>query len=497
MALVHQSGGGTGFSFSRLRPKNDIVRSTMGVASGPGLVHEPVRRVHRRGQAGRHPPRRQHGHPAGRPPGHPRFHHLQGRHHQDHQLQHLGGGHRRLHGGGGAGRGVRPDPSEDPQGRRASSRRATSGSKIIHGAWKTGEPGVFFIDRANHYNPVPHLGSLRGDQSLRRAAAAAVRRLQPRLDQRRVLRQGRADGLGAHAPGHPPVAPTSSRTSSTPTTTRCRRSTSSPSGSAASGSGVMGLADLLVRLGIAYDTDEGVELGRRIMAFVDEEAKVESERLATQRGAFPEWERSIWGPDATCARDAQGKRDPPDAAAAQLQRHHRRADRHDLHHRRLQLGHRAAVRRGVHAQPGRRADARRERGLRRDREARGLVLRRADEADRRGGPHPLPRGAGEVAARVRHGQRHQAGVAHPDAGGVPGAQRQRHLQDLQLRQRRHRGVRRGDLPAGVRARAARASRSTATAAATCRCSPPAPRRRRWRSRRPPAASAEARADLAA
>jgi ribonucleoside-diphosphate reductase alpha chain len=74
---------------------------------------------------------------------------------------------------------------------------------------------------------------------------------------------------------------------------------------------VMGLADLLIRLGIAYDSEEGVEMGRRIMAFVDEEAKVESERLATQRGAFPEWEKSIWGPDATAARDAQGNRIRP------------------------------------------------------------------------------------------------------------------------------------------------------------------------------------------
>ncbi len=54
-----------------------------------------------------------------------------------------------------------------------------------------------------------------------------------------------------------------------------------------------------------------MELGRRIKEFVDDEAKVESERLATLRGVFPEWEQSIWGPDATCARDARGKRIRP------------------------------------------------------------------------------------------------------------------------------------------------------------------------------------------
>src|SRR6185503_11528216 len=45
--------------------------------------------------------------------------------------------------------------------------------------------------------------------------------------------------------------------------------------------------------------------------FVDEEAKVESERLASERGVFGEWERSIWGPDPTCARDAKGARIRP------------------------------------------------------------------------------------------------------------------------------------------------------------------------------------------
>src|SRR6266850_7036544 len=54
-----------------------------------------------------------------------------------------------------------------------------------------------------------------------------------------------------------------------------------------------------------------VALGRRVQQFVDEEAKVESERLAKERGVFPEWERSIWGPDQTAARGPKGERVRP------------------------------------------------------------------------------------------------------------------------------------------------------------------------------------------
>jgi ribonucleoside-diphosphate reductase alpha chain len=115
------------------------------------------------------------------------------------------------------------------------------------------------------------------------------------------------------------------------------------------GLGVMGFADALIRLGIKYDSAEGVAFGRKVMEFVDVEGKKESVRLAEERGAFPEWERSIWGPDATCARDEGGGPHPSGDEAPQLQRHHRRPDRDDLDHRRLLVGAGAPLRGRLHA----------------------------------------------------------------------------------------------------------------------------------------------------
>ena len=313
MALVHQSGGGTGFSFSRLRPKNDIVRSTMGVASGPvsfmSLFDASTDVVKQ-------------------------------------------GGTRR-----GANMGIlrvdHPDIIEfitckddttkitnfnisvavtdafmaaveadglydllhPKTGQVTGQLRAREvWQLIIQGAWKTGEPGVFFIDKANYFNPVPHLGAYEatnpcGEQPLLPYDVCNL----GSINLGAFVRDGKGgkeidwDGLrrviqlSTHFLENVIDANQYPLPEITDLAQRIRRI----------GLGVMGLADVFVKLGVAYDSDEGVALGRRIQQFVDEEGKIESERLAAARGTFPEWERSIWGPDETCARDNDGERIRP------------------------------------------------------------------------------------------------------------------------------------------------------------------------------------------
>ncbi|MEO5579408.1 MAG: vitamin B12-dependent ribonucleotide reductase, partial [Gemmatimonadaceae bacterium] len=309
MALIHQSGGGTGFGFSRLRGTGSMVRSTTGVASGPvsfmKLYDASTDAVKQ-------------------------------------------GGTRR-----GANMGIlrvdHPDImqfvtcKEDltqitnfnisvavtdvfmeavKSGTSYDLVDPTSGDvvgqldaravwdKMIDGAWRTGEPGCFFIDEANRHNPVPHVGSYEatnpcGEQPLLPHDVCNLGSINIGYYVTEGEMNLDALALDVHKSVRfldniidvnkyplPEIDALSKR---------IRRI----------GFGVMGFADALIKLGIPYNSEEGINFGRELQQFIDVESKRESERLARQRGPFPEWARSIWGPDETCARDAEGRRVRP------------------------------------------------------------------------------------------------------------------------------------------------------------------------------------------
>jgi ribonucleoside-diphosphate reductase alpha chain len=309
MALIHQSGGGTGFSFSRLRPKGSMVRSTTGVASGPvsfmklyDASTDAVKQGGTRRGANMGILRIDH-------PDILDFITCKEDLTQVTNFNISVAVTRKFMDAVRAGEEY--DLIDPHSGEPAGTLDARAvWDRMIQGAWRTGEPGVFFVDEANRYNPVPHLGQYEatnpcGEQPL---LAYDVCNLGS-INVGYYVRDGAMDWdafrrdihLSTHFLDNIIDVNRYPLEQIDALSKRIRRV----------GLGVMGFADALVRLGIAYDSPEGVEWGRRIMEFVDVEAKRESERLANERGTFPEWEKSIWGPEETAARDEHGRRVRP------------------------------------------------------------------------------------------------------------------------------------------------------------------------------------------
>jgi ribonucleoside-diphosphate reductase alpha chain len=309
MALIHQSGGGTGFSFSKLRPKGSMVRSTTGVASGPVSfmkLYDASTEAVKQGGTRR-----------GANMGILRVDHpdiLEFVTCKD-DLTQVTNFNISVAVTDAFMRAVKErtdysliDPHTGQEVARLDAN--TVWNKMIEGAWRTGEPGVFYIDEANRHNPVPSLGSYDatnpcGEQPL---LAYDVCNLGS-INVGYYVRDGRMDWdafkrdihLSTHFLDNIIDVNKYPLVEIDTLAKRIRRI----------GLGVMGFADALVLLGIPYDSEEGVEFGRKVMEFLDTEAKRESERLAGERGPFADWAKSIWGPEETAAKDARGQRIRP------------------------------------------------------------------------------------------------------------------------------------------------------------------------------------------
>ncbi len=216
------------------------------------------------------------------------------------------------------------------------------------------------------------------------------------------------------------------------------------------GLGVMGFADALMRLGIAYDTAEGVEFGTQGDGVPRRRGQEGVERLANERGRSPSGRESIWGPDETCARDENGKRIRP----MQLLRNCNVTTVAPTGTISIIAGCSSGLeplfavafmrnQAGV-MMPDVNEDfvaiAKKE----------GWYSDALMERIAKDGHVQLPGGAGEVAEGVRHGERHRARVARPHAGRLPGALRLGDQQDDELLARRDGRGRARDLRDGVR-----------------------------------------------
>ena len=307
-ALILQSGGGTGFSFSKLRPKSDIVRSTGGIASGPVSfmrIYNTATDVIKQGGARR-----------------------------------------------GANMGVlrvdHPDILDFIRVKRAEGEltnfnisvaltdafmdslknngeyelinprsKAVIGkirardvfNEIVKSAWETGDPGLIFIDRINRDNPTPHIGNMEstnpcGEQPLLPYEACILGSVNLSKYVKELAISGQRSAISDKKNKY--AIDYDSLSNDIKTCVRFLDDSidvnkyplpdieAMHKGNRKIGLGVMGWADMLILLGIPYNHKKAFSLARELMKFIRDATREASSNLAEKRGAFPNFKGSVY-----------------------------------------------------------------------------------------------------------------------------------------------------------------------------------------------------------
>jgi ribonucleoside-diphosphate reductase alpha chain len=305
-ALIHKSGGGTGFAFSRLRPKNSTVGTTGGVASGPvsfmKIFNTATEQVKQGGT-------RRGANMAILRVDHPDIMEFIYSKENNSELNNfnisVGVSDKFMEAVSKEEEYDLVDPRDESKVGRLNA--AEVYQTLVKQAWKNGDPGIIFLDRINQDNPTPELGDIEstnpcGEQPLLPMEACNLGSINLA---KFVLENG--DG---------PVIDFEGLKNVISATVRFLDNTIDMSkyplpeidemvrGNRKIGLGVMGFADMLFQLKIPYNSDEALETAETVMRFIQENAHEASQNLAEERGEFPNWGKSIYQDQGIKLRNA-------------------------------------------------------------------------------------------------------------------------------------------------------------------------------------------------